>query len=334
MPILCNYYLTYRCNAECGFCDIWQQPSPFVALADARQNLADMKRLGVKFIDFTGGEPLMHPEIIEILSMAKRMGFINSVTTNTLLYPKLAQDLVGKIDLLHFSLDSAKKELHDASRGVKCYDKLLHSIDVAKSLGEHPDILFTVSEQNYLELDAVYDNISFKNDLVLLLNPIFQYGTFFKAADSEKMFDHTLKFSKKPLVYMNPSFIQLRRDGGNHIEKPICKAVSEVIVISPSNELILPCYHFGHKKIPIDGKLYEIRKSQMIADEIKLEGRHKFCEGCTVNCYMEPSIATSLNRYMVKSLPSKVKYNYYKLFKHHLLARNIKQRFDNLKTEA
>ena len=37
-PILCNYYVTYRCNAACGFCDIWEQPSPMVTLDDARRN--------------------------------------------------------------------------------------------------------------------------------------------------------------------------------------------------------------------------------------------------------------------------------------------------------
>ncbi len=135
MPILCNYYLTYRCNAECGFCDIWQKPSPFVKLSDVETNLRDLKRLGVKLIDFTGGEPLLHRDLPDILALAKRMGFVTSVTTNTLLYPKYAKALAGKIDLLHFSLDSAYKEKHDQSRGVRCFDKVLESIEIAKSLG-------------------------------------------------------------------------------------------------------------------------------------------------------------------------------------------------------
>ena len=37
-PVLCNYYVTYRCNAKCGFCDIWEQPSPMIAIEDARRN--------------------------------------------------------------------------------------------------------------------------------------------------------------------------------------------------------------------------------------------------------------------------------------------------------
>lgn len=329
MPILCNYYLTYRCNAACGFCDIWQKPSPFVKVDDVRKNLLDLKRLGVKFIDFTGGEPLLHRDLPEILDIAKRMGFVTTVTTNALLYPKRAKDLAGKIDLLHFSLDSAYKERHDESRGVRCYDKVLESIEVAKSLGEYPDILFTVQATNYEEIPVVYETISRPNDLMLILNPIFQYGAFFEAKQTEAMFDFVLKFSRKRLVYMNAAFIALRRDGGNRRRKPVCKAVSEVVVISPSNEMILPCYHAGYKKIPIENRLYELRRSPLIEDEARLEGRHEFCEGCSVNCYFEPSFATHLSKYFWIALPSKAKYIYHKLFPQGLLWRYVKGRLRN-----
>lgn len=329
MPILCNYYLTYRCNAECGFCDIWQKPSPFVKVEDVQKNLIDLKRLGVKFIDFTGGEPLLHRDLPEILAIAKRMGFVTSVTTNALLYPKRAKDLAGKIDLLHFSLDSAYKDAHDQSRGVRCFDKVLESIDIAKSLGEYPDILFTVQATNYEEIPIVYETISRPNDLMLILNPIFQYGAFFEAKQTDAMFDFVLKFSRKKLAYMNAAFIALRRDGGNRRAKPVCKAVSEVVVISPSNEMILPCYHAGYKKIPIENRLYELRRSPFIKDEMRLEGRHEFCEGCSVNCYFEPSFATHFSKYFWIALPSKAKYIYHKLFPQGLLWRYVKGRLQN-----
>ena len=73
-PILCNYYVTYRCNATCGFCDIWEQPSPMISLDDARRNLDDLRRLGVRIIDFTGGEPLLHTRLHDLLAMAKARG--------------------------------------------------------------------------------------------------------------------------------------------------------------------------------------------------------------------------------------------------------------------
>ncbi|MSQ80004.1 MAG: radical SAM protein, partial [Flavobacteriaceae bacterium] len=123
-PILCNYYLTYRCNAKCGFCDIWEKPSPYATLENVEQNLKDMKQLGVRVIDFTGGEPLLHQQLSDFCRMAKDMGFITTVTSNGLLYPKNAEKLKGLIDMLHFSLDSPIEEEHNLSRGVKCFDKL------------------------------------------------------------------------------------------------------------------------------------------------------------------------------------------------------------------
>jgi MoaA/NifB/PqqE/SkfB family radical SAM enzyme len=89
-PVLCNYYVTYRCNATCSFCDIWLKPSPYVTLETAAQNLHDLKRLGVKVIDFTGGEPLLHRQIDQLLLLAKKQKFITTLTTNGLLYPKYA----------------------------------------------------------------------------------------------------------------------------------------------------------------------------------------------------------------------------------------------------
>ena len=87
-PVLCNYYVTYRCNAKCSFCDIWEKPSPYITLESVSSNLPALKKLGVKVIDFTGGEPLLHRQMPEILQMAKEMGFITTLTTNALLYPK------------------------------------------------------------------------------------------------------------------------------------------------------------------------------------------------------------------------------------------------------
>ena len=107
--------------------------------------------------------------------------------------------------------------------------------------------------------------------------------------------------------------MRLRKEGGNNIEKPLCKAVSRVIVISPKNEIILPCYHFMNKTIAIDRPIKAMRNLPEIEHYMEMEGRFKFCSGCTVNCYFEPSFALPTNIYALSSLLSKFKYSYYKL---------------------
>ena len=310
-PVLCNYYITYRCNASCSFCDIWEKPSPYSTLENVENNLVDLKKLGVKVIDFTGGEPLLHGEIELLLKKAKELGFVTTLTTNGLLYPKKAVKLHKLVDMLHFSLDYADAEKHDSSRGTACFSKILESIEVALSLGERPDILFTAFNNNIDEIEKVYTEVVVPNNLILILNPSFSYNGIGEELTEESLM--TLQsWGKKKNVYLNNAFISLRRNGGNSILDPVCKAASTTLVISPENKLLLPCYHLSDSEIQIEGNLYTLWKSQQVQNIIKMEGRLPECEGCTINCYMQPSFAININKYFWKALGSTIKYNYLK----------------------
>lgn len=308
-PVLCNYYVTYRCNAKCSFCDIWERPSPYITLENANQNLIDLKRLGVKVIDFTGGEPLLHREIDALLRMAKQMGFITTLTTNALLYPKWAAKLKGLVDMLHFSLDAADEEKHDASRGVACFQRVMESVELALSLGERPDILFTVLEDNIDDIKDLHRWCR-STGLMLILNPVFEYNAIDSGGGlSKEALDRLSTWGKKKGVYFNEAFVELRKDGGNHVHDPICKAASASIVISPENKLVLPCYHLGLEERDINGRLYQLYTDPKVKRLIAMEGKYPQCEGCSINCYMQPSFAVEMNKYWWKALPSTLKYN-------------------------
>ena len=310
-PVLCNYYLTYRCNAACSFCDIWEKPSPYATLAQVESNLQALRRLGVQVVDFTGGEPLLHRQLPEFLHLAKQLGLLTTVTTNGLLYPKQAQRLAGRVDMLHFSLDHPERAQHDACRGVACYDHLLRSLDIAQGLGERPDILYTVTNANVDAIGQVIERFTAPRGLVLILNPLFAYGEVGGSLDPAH-FDTLRRWARQPGVYLNEAFLQLREQGGNRTERPVCAAASTTLVISPANELLLPCYHLGVHAIALTGHaagaldaVWRLPATQAL---IALEGRLPQCEGCAINCYMQPSFATRVNRYFWAALPSTLKY--------------------------
>lgn len=329
MLLLCNYYVTYRCNAYCGFCHFGMhedfKDTPNAKLDDFKRNVKELASLGVKFIDLTGGEPLLHKEIHLMAEYANNFGMQTSITTNGLLYPKFADKLAGKINLLHFSLDSPDENEHNSIRKVDCYSTVLKSIDIAKSLGEFPDILFTVTNESYKKLPRMYE-IAQNYGLVLMVNPVFSY--FCNPGLSEGAVDYIDNFCDgKVNIYLNKAFMKLRRAGGNNTNDSLCKAVSRVVVISPMNEIILPCYHFGNERIPIDRPIKEIRESEQVKYYTMMEGRFPFCKGCTINCYFEPSFAFPTNLYGIVSLTSKFKYGYNKLVK-----QNFKKKLYKNKT--
>src|SRR3972149_9247787 len=161
MLLLCNYYVTYRCNAFCEFCHFGVhenfKDTPYAKLEDFKSNVKQLAELGVKFIDLTGGEPLLHKGIHLMAEYAKKMKMQTSITSNGLLYPKFAEKLLGSIDLLHFSLDSPDEEEHNKIRKVDCFNHVFKSIEIAKSLGEYPDVLFTVTNETYKKLPRMHE---------------------------------------------------------------------------------------------------------------------------------------------------------------------------------
>lgn len=93
------------------------------------------------------------------------------------------------------------------------------------------------------------------------MNPVFEYQDVGSNLSLEDL-NLLSAYSKKPWIYLNEGFIELRKDGGNQIDNPVCKAARTTIVISPENKLILPCYHLGVKEFEINNNLFQLWHSK------------------------------------------------------------------------
>lgn len=309
-PILCNYYITYRCNAKCTFCDIWKIQKSLdlhdASLTDVEANLTQLKKIGVKFVDFTGGEPLLHENLPQMLAIAKQLKLLTSVTTNCLIYPERASEIKGLVDFLHFSLDSFDPSLNRNLRGADTHSFVMKSIDIAHEIDERPDILFTATQKNYKSISKLYD-LCKVNRLMLIVNPVFQYSD--QQRLSSDIIDYLNRFRFKPYIYVNMALHKLITKNGNATRHPRCKAMTSSLVISPENTLMLPCFHHRLIEIPLSiSPLSDVLKSDQYLMFQNYEGRLEFCEHCTINCYFDPSFTYKFDTYFVLSLLSKVKY--------------------------
>jgi len=309
-PILLHYYITNRCNCRCGFCQIWQEtPKIDAKAADVLKNLYGARKAGCKFVDFTGGEPLLHQELPHFLSEAKKLGFITSVTTNCLLFPEKAEKLAGKIDLLHFSIDADNSDLHDQIRGVPSYSAVIESIDIAIKNRLYPDLLFTYTNENIDFFEGVY-RLAREKKLIVILDPLFSINSVDSLKDSTHQ--KALAYSKKQGVYLNQAHLKIRRMGGNHIRNPLCRAVESTIVIVPDNRLALPCFHHREAFIPLGDDLRKTLNSEARKNALCRQGRYSFCEKCHINCYFDPSYMYMRNSLFMLSIVSKFRYSWKK----------------------
>ncbi|MDR1057835.1 MAG: radical SAM protein [Coxiellaceae bacterium] len=289
MKILCNYYVTLRCNSRCKFCNIWQlqHKSQEPTIEEIKNNLKDLKKLGIKVIDFTGGEPLLYPFLREALVVAKKLGFYTTVTTNCTLYPQYAGDLKGLINVLYFSLHSHQESVHNEITGINSHQKVITSIELAKKLHQKIYLLHTTTNENLVALPTII-NFAQKNRCVLSINPCFSY--FGNQGLTVKLAEQLIPYRNEPYVMLNLALLKFIISGGNQTTKPVCRAVKNVIVISPDNCLLLPCYHHTIHKIKINNNLFELQNSKIVDEIAKQMGKYEFCQGCKINCYMRASL--------------------------------------------
>jgi MoaA/NifB/PqqE/SkfB family radical SAM enzyme len=308
-PLLLHYYITERCNCRCRFCDIWRSPSSGDALpADVEKNVTAARSLGIRFVDFTGGEPLLHPHLPQMLHYARRAGLRTTLTSNALLYQQRAKELQGLVSFLHFSLDGATAPIHDRWRGRAVFDEVMESIEKALQLGEKPDILFTVTDENIEQLPELA-RLARSLRLILIVNPVF--GRPPNVSLSDASLSYIESFKQASYVYINTAFHRLRRQGGNRTSAPRCRVMDAVIVLSPQNEWLAPCYHFVQEKHPVTN-LVDMRRDRWFANVQNMQGRYPACAGCTINCYFDPSFSYGLDHFFVASLTAKIRYSWYK----------------------
>lgn len=122
------------CNLRCPHC----LDNKSVSEGDAALRLQASKVLGqsgVLGIDISGGEPLLIPELPQLLDELIAAGMAVSITTNGWYLASRAAELLGRIDALRISLDGSTPELHDKWRGQHSFARALEGLRTAVKLG-------------------------------------------------------------------------------------------------------------------------------------------------------------------------------------------------------
>ena len=82
-PWVAHLYVTEQCNLDCHYCNEYDNSIPHPAVSDLKKWMDHIRALGVARIGFQGGEPLKHPDIVELVGYAKSLGFCSvSMSTN------------------------------------------------------------------------------------------------------------------------------------------------------------------------------------------------------------------------------------------------------------
>jgi MoaA/NifB/PqqE/SkfB family radical SAM enzyme len=74
-PFLAQLVVIRRCNLSCGYCNEFDETSPPVATDSLRARMDKLKELGTFSLELTGGEPMLHPDIFDLVAYARKLDF-------------------------------------------------------------------------------------------------------------------------------------------------------------------------------------------------------------------------------------------------------------------
>jgi SynChlorMet cassette radical SAM/SPASM protein ScmF len=158
------FYLTEGCNLACRHCYIdpkfqtGQHEYQTLPVSIFRSVIEQAKPLGLTGVKLSGGEPLLHPQILELVSHIRQNELGLTLETNgTLCTPELAGEIARCCNpSVSVSLDGADAATHDWMRGVQgAFDDALEGIANLIGAGLHPQMIMTVTRRNKDQMEAV-----------------------------------------------------------------------------------------------------------------------------------------------------------------------------------
>lgn len=160
--------MTRTCNLKCVHCYAHAKDQVFpdeLTTAEGKRIIDDLSQFGAPVMLFSGGEPLMRPDLVELAAYAVEHGMRAVISTNgTLITPAKARELktVG-LSYVGVSLDGLEP-VNDRFRGLKgAFRMALDGISACQEAGIKVGLRFTMNRMNAGEIPAIFDLLESHN---------------------------------------------------------------------------------------------------------------------------------------------------------------------------
>ncbi len=159
--------VTNACPQNCEYCYNKDRRGKVMDKQTIKKVIQDLKNMGVFWLGFTGGEPLLNKDLVEITESAGEDCALKLFTTGCTLTRQMAIDL-KQAGLLYVSvsLDHWDEAIHDGVRRYKgAFQTALNAIDIFKSIGGIHVSVSTVLSKELLRQDRLEEFLHFLNKL-------------------------------------------------------------------------------------------------------------------------------------------------------------------------
>lgn len=158
-PLSVQLELTHKCNVNCIFCHNDLNRLHTISFDDAEKIINKLGEAKVFYLIFTGGEPLLHPDLPKFISLARDNGMEVGLITNGYLLEERYEEIKksGGIDRLQISISGYDRATHDSITGVNgSFDKAISAIEKLASDGfKQINVNTTLIRNNIEDIDKI-----------------------------------------------------------------------------------------------------------------------------------------------------------------------------------
>lgn len=289
-----QWLATYACNLSCPYCEAsaGSAASNELTTIEAKTFIDDLFGMGVKHLFISGGEPLVRPDIIELMGYANEKRIIIGLATNGYLVEEMWDELKGLKYLLYFTSIDGPRELHDKVRGKRgSFDRALHALERFEEIGVNMRLVNTVVHPgNIGQLDDLLGIIKASSATLWHLTPTANVGRA-EGVDKYSLDGDELRFvvdfikknRKVMAMDLGEAHKYLGCLDGAVVGKPFfCGAGLTRCSVMP-NGMVIGCQQIYDDTIG-EGNIREKSFSRIWKEEFKrfrAKGFHDYCNGCT-----------------------------------------------------
>jgi MoaA/NifB/PqqE/SkfB family radical SAM enzyme len=155
------FYPTSRCNSRCASCDWWKcSGAGDLELEEIEEIAKSLPRLGTRLVVFSGGEPLLRPEVFEAARMFLARDATLHLLTSGVLLERCAPEVARHFSRTIVSLDATTEDLYHLVRGVTALTTVEKGVARLRKLAPEMPITAraTLHRLNFRELPHLIDH--------------------------------------------------------------------------------------------------------------------------------------------------------------------------------
>jgi radical SAM protein with 4Fe4S-binding SPASM domain len=163
-PYKADLALTYGCNNACSHCynreTSGDRRNGALSRRQWRQVLRRLAEIGVPHVIFTGGEPTLCDDLLDLIRAAGRLRFVTGLNTNgrRLSDARFTASLrAADLDHVQITLESHRPEVHNLMTGATSFDETVAGVQNALAAGLHTLTNTTLTHRNIAHVGKIVD---------------------------------------------------------------------------------------------------------------------------------------------------------------------------------